>query len=599
MNTNAPQLNGAADHVSHGARTLKYTLMLVVALASLAVFSGSFRASFVHWDDNINIYDNPHLTQGLSWDGLRWMFSDAQYIPRYMPLGWLSWAVNYEIGGLSPAGFHLGNLILHSINSVLVFLLLFRVLCLLRGKVNPAAKPESLLYCSALGALLWAIHPLRVESVAWASARIYEQALLFLLISTLCYLKLHEASSERQRRILFLVSVLTFLGSLLTYPLALGYLFVLVVIDLGLLKRFPSGPRWWWNPAALKIWIEKIPFVAVAATVLALTLAARLNSPVWAGPPSLTEFTLAHRGMQAFYIWGYYLWKHFAPFDLSPTYATLVSFNPWSAPFLLSAALVLGFSALLLWRRHSWSGLLGLWTCYLALLVPVLGFTEHPHCAYDRYSYIIAILGSIAASAGLLKIWHRDQPRRLATAFAGVLVLACGFRSMQQTFLWSNDGRLLPHIIAVLGNHPSRAKQDLVYGVLLMRNGKLPEAEASFRNAIRFDPNYADAHANLGDVLVEQDKFAEALPSYQRGLEIDPGDQHARQGLAIALGSLKRYEEAAAQFKEVLRADANNANALQNLAMTLAQLDDKALARAYYARAQEIRRRQQKETHTP
>ena len=570
---------------------LQRILMVIIALTALAVFSGSFRAAFVHWDDNINIYDNAHLKQGLSLEGLRWMFTDAQYIPRYMPLGWLSYAVSYEISRLEPAGFHLGNLLLHAANSMLVFLLLHRLLRLMRDRLNPAAKPESLLYCAALGAMLWAIHPLRVESVAWASARIYNQALLLLLISVLSYLKSHAAdTTPRAQRVLFWLSVSAFLCSLLTYPLALGFLAVLVVIDWCLLKRFTSGLSGLWNAQARGVWLEKIPFCLAAATVLGLTLAARLSSPVWSGPPSLEVFTLAQRGAQAFYIWGYYLWKHVVPLNLAPTYSTLTTFDPWSLPFLLSVALVLGLTALLAVRARAWQGLAGLWLCYLVLLVPVLGFTEHPHCAYDRYSYIIAILFSVLASAALLQLWERVRLRQAATGLCAVALAVCGLASLEQTKVWSNDGTLMPHIIRVLGDHPSRAKQDLVYGVVLMRNGLQPEAEASFRNAIRFDPSYVDAHANLGDVLADQNKLPEAVAAYRRALELKPDDIHARQGLGVALGGLKQFDEAVAQFKEVLRLDANHANTFHNLALTVNQLGQKELAKSYYERAQTLRR---------
>lgn len=574
------------------AATIKRSLIIIVALAAVAVFSGSFRSGFLLWDDNINIYDNPHLRQGLSWEGLRWMFTDAQYIPRYMPLGWLSYAINYELGRFNPVGYHLGNLLFHGANAVLIFLLLLRVL----PRVAPrggTVRTEALLYGSAFGALLWAIHPLRVESVAWASARIYGQALLFLLVSTLSYLKMHdEGTLPPARRKWFWLSILSFLGSLLTYPLAMGFVVVLLAIDGCVLHRFPGGRDRWWNAAARTVWIEKIPFAAAVAAVLGLTLAARLSATVWAAPASWSDFTLAHRVMQAFYVWGYYIWKQLFPFNLSPTYTTLDEFNPWAAPFLLSALGVAGATAALLWKGRARPGLLALWLCYLALLVPVLGLTEHPHRAYDRYSYLVAILGSLLLSVAFVRVWNVRATRRFAFAMAAAMLVLCGAASVAQCRIWTSNHTLLPHIIAQLGDDPARAPQDLVYGVILMREGHLPEAEHSFRNAIRFNPKYVDAYANLGDVFMDQDKAAEAVPNYRRALELDPRDLHARQGLAVALGSLQQYEEAVPHFKEVLRIDPNNANAMHNLALTVAKLGQTNLARAYYARGKQLRQEQ-------
>jgi hypothetical protein len=571
-------------------RVRLYLILLIIA-ATVSVFSVVRQADFVSWDDDYNLLNNPHLNQGLSWASVRWMFTDAQYVPRYMPLGWLGYAVNCPKGHMNPSVFLLGNLFLHTTNAVLIFLVLVRVLQLWQARLKSTVRPASILCCAAFGAAFWALHPLRVETVAWASARLYQQSLLFLLLSTLAYLNAHETvNSPRRQRVLFWTSTGLFLASLLTYPLALGFMFVLLLIDWFLLQRFPAGEGRWWNRGARVVWLEKVPYLIAIVLVLALALAARLNSVDWGKAPSVSQFTVTERTMQSFYVWANYLWKTWVPLKLTPMYATLISFNPWSAPFLLSAAAVLGISALLLWRRRSWPGVLGLWICYLLWLVPTLGLTEHPHFACDRYSFVVGILWSVLLSAAALKLLPKfSHPAIPGTACAGLL-LTFSLLSYRQCQVWRSDAQLLPHIITRLENHPARAKVEWLYGTTLSRQREWPKAEQAFRNSIRADDHYALAYVHLADVLMDQGKSSEAISTYERALELAPDKADARQGLAIALGTENRLDEAATQFREVLRRDTNNASAWQNLALTVHRLGQTNLSREYLARAQQIRR---------
>jgi tetratricopeptide (TPR) repeat protein len=294
--------------------------------------------------------------------------------------------------------------------------------------------------------------------------------------------------------------------------------------------------------------------------------------------------------MQSFYVWANYLWKTWAPLKLSPMYSTLIDFAPWSAPFLLSAVTVLGITALLLWRRRSWPGILGLWICYLLCLVPMLGLTEHPHFACDRYSFVVSIFYSVLLSAAVLKLLHRFSHPAIPGTVCAALLLTFSLLSYRQCEVWRGDRQLLPHIIATLGDHPACAKVEWLYGTTLVRQGEQRQAEQAFRNSIRADANYARAYVNLADVLMDQKKSGEAIATYRQAVNLAPDNAQAREGLAVALGTEQRFDEAAAEFREVLRRNTNNANAWQNLAITVHQLGQTNLSREYYARAQQIRR---------
>ena len=586
MNTNTSSAPAPAPKVraTISPARLKFYLLALLVVAVVSTFSVVRQGDFVNWDDDYNLLNNPHLTQGLSWTSLRWMFTDASYVPRYMPLGWLGFALNCPTGHMNPTVFLLGNLFLHATNTVLIFLLLARVFTLWQARLKTVFPPAHVLCGAALGAAFWALHPLRVETVAWASARLYQQTLLFLLLSTLAYLRAHEAaSSPRQRRTWLWTSTGLFLASLLTYPLGLGFVFVLLFIDWYLLQRFSLGE-------ARAAWLEKIPHAAAIAAVVVLTVAARLHSVDWIKTATLAEFTPVERVMQSFYVWANYLLKTVWPSELTPMPAALISFNPWSGAFLLSAAAVLGVSVLLFLRRRVWPGVAGLWLCYLICLGPLLGLTEHPHFACDRYSFVISVFFSVLLGAAALKFLPRfSHPAIPAFACVGLL-LGLAMLSHRQSLVWRANHRLLPHIIAHLGQHPARAKVQWLYGTTRVLQRDWAGAEMAFRQAAQANPNYAEPHAHLGDALLDQGRPGEAIREFRRAVELDPAHATARQGLGIALGMEKRFDEAVDEFRELLRRDEHNANAWRNLGLTVQQLGQTNLSHEYFARAGQIHR---------
>ena len=266
-----------------------------------------------------------------------------------------------------------------------------------------------------------------------------------------------------------------FAASLLTYPLALSYVAVLILIDFFPLRRFGQG---FFVPAARRVWLEKVPFVLVFGLVFAATLWARGHgSWQWERPVNLEQFGLLSRVMQAFYIWAYYLWKPLLPFDLSPVYTTLGEFDPLSLRFVLSLALVVASTLILFWKRRQWPGLFALWLCHLAVLVPFLGLTEYPHHPNDRYSYLVNITGSVLVAACLLKSWRDRSLRLKALAGAGMAAALLALLSFVQVGAWKNSEALFRHMIRKLGNDPYRSDIYWRLGMVLSSEGRMAEAE--------------------------------------------------------------------------------------------------------------------------
>lgn len=572
-----------------------------VAAAVVLVFRGVAGNGLLRWDDDINVVNNPHV-HALTWANLRWMFTDAQYMRRYLPLGWLRWALEYSAFGPGALSFHLGNLAFHAIDTVLLFFLLLRLLRL--GPVP--AGPGAAVAAAALGALAWAIHPLRAETVSWVSTGQYCQAAGFLLLSALAYLRAAEAPRGGW---LLLGSVAAYAASLLSYPAALGYPGALLVLDYLVLGRARS------RQGVRRLWLEKIPFFLVTAAVLAATVASRYQARgIWTPPPTLAEFGAGSRLMQAFYVWAYFLWKPLLPLRLSPVYTALVRFDPWSWPFLASAAAVIGITGLLLWRRREWPRTLAVWLCHLVLLVPMLGLTEHPHYTNDRYDYVASLPWSAAVAAVLVAFWSVPWRRWAALAVGAAALLWAGAASAAQVRVWRDSDTLFRYVLARLGPDPYRYDILIRLGRLQLGEGRPAEAEGSFRQALQVHPDSYEARGRLGLALLEEGRAAEAAQylgaaarldasaaperaalierllrggmaadaiDYAQALvRLNPALADAQADLGVALAEVGRTSEALPHLAEAARLQPNSPDARTNFALVLRRAGREEEARA-------------------
>ena len=508
-----------------------------VAVVTLAVMSGALGADFVMWDDDVSIYQNPGLG-GFSWARLLWVFSDVDSMMRYCPLTLLGWVATCHFFGLDPFWFHLGNWLLHAASAALLFVVVREVLRISRG----GGTTPQLEFSAAAAALLWALHPLRVEPVAWATDRTYCQAMAFLLLSVLFYIRAHDPAhtTEKKKRWPAVASFAAYTVSLFSHPVAATFTAVLLILDMAVLGRI-GGEVGWRSERARRALQEKALFAAPAAALIATTVAIRAASAgVWEPPVPLSEFGLLPRVMQALYIAAYYLWRPFWPFDLSPVYTTLVEFDPLSQPFMLSAGAMaaLGTAAFLLRRRLPAFG--GLLAAHLILLVPVMGFWEHPHYHSDRYSLLPGIVLSLAVALSLAGIRRRDWS--IAAILALLVVnLGLGWLSVRQVRIWRDSETLFRHMIITLGNDPYRQDIHWRLGHYLARQGRRGAAIAEFERTIAIEPLHAVARGWLVNLELERGNLRRAAGHLQVLVRADPGNRQLRaklDGLLEYLGSL-------------------------------------------------------------
>ena len=541
---------------------------LVLFLVSLAVFSRVLAAQFVQWDDDISVAQNAHVL-GLDWGRLGWMFSDASYAMRYKPLTWLIYALVHQCCGLSPFAYHLVNLVFHGLNAVLVFVIIRRLLAL-SGPAGDVAGPlQRATLPAALGALLWACHPLRVEPVARITDLTYCLVLFFLMISLWFYLLAWESGLEaRTHHLYYGCSVVAYALAMLTYPLAFGWALVLIALDWYPLRQFGEGATWWRDARLRGLLREKIPFVLLGALVLTTLFARRNPSVAWAQPAAGPGVDWFGRGMQTFYVWAYYVWRPWAPFHLSPVYTTLIDFNANSWRFWLSVALVIGTTVLVVWKRHRFPWALVLWTSYLTLLLPSLGLTEHPHYTSDRYDYLPGLVWALIIAATLWKVSTRPRLFAAGTVCAVALTAFWASLSFEQMRIWRNSISLFEYMVRELGEDPRRSDLRRRLAQFYVGQGRTADAMRQYQTSLRLKPD-AKTYQALGEIFERKGGAEAALTNYLASLELSPEPWiHSRA--AAQLFELGRTGEAIGHYRQALHLQPELVPAIERLAWLLA-----------------------------
>ena len=516
--------SGVAATASPPARLRPGAAALLVA-AVLVCFLPALGSQFVLWDDDMNFTDNPSY-RGLSASHLRWMFTTL-YGGHYQPLSWLTLGLDYTIWAMNPTGYHLTNLLLHVANAILVY----RVIVALVPGVGARA--------ALAGALLFAIHPLRVESVAWATERRDVLSALFYLATVLGYLRLVQAKRDgRPWRGWLAASVGCFLLSLLSMAWGITLPLVLLALDVYPLRRLVR------RRDAVPLLLEKIPYAALA---LGGAVLAQLASNQVPAKRTLAQHGLVERAAQAAYGLVFYLWKTLVPIRLSPVYLLEQTLRPTAPRYLASAAIVVGVTAaaVLLRRRAPWATVA--WACYALVLVPVLGFMQTgPQITADRYSYLACLPWVVLAAAGI----DRLKGGAVTGALAVAALAGLGALTFRQTRVWHDSRTLWEHALRV---DPDDYVAYLNRGTVRQAEGDLVGAFADFTEAVRRNPDYYLAFYSRATERLARGDDAGAIADYTATLRINPRYIEAYNNRGLARQRTGDLEGAVADLSEALR----------------------------------------------
>jgi tetratricopeptide (TPR) repeat protein len=568
-------------------------VVVVTAIAFLPALSGDFA-----YDDQLNIQENLQF-RGLAPANLKWMFTTF-HLGHYQPLSWMTLACDYLIWGMNPFGYHLTNLLLHCANAVLVYLLAMLLIDAAARRRNATIEAGKLRLAAAVAALIFAIHPLRVESVAWVTERRDVLSSCLLLATILFYLRAHRSESRPAVSSWMPLCLSLFALSLLSRAMGVTLPVILLILD-----WYPLGRL---LPLTRRIFVEKLPFIALA-------LAAAVVAPIAQAHSGAAATIIGHppiaRLMQAAYGLVFYVYKSLLPIALVPIYELTIPLNPASPKYLASASLVLVLTIALIRQARRWRATTVAVLCYAVFLLPVLGFFQSGRQEVaDRYSYLATIGFAILVAGWAINLRAR---RSLVLTLVTCFCLTMGAVTWIQCRVWKTSLSLWIHAVAngppsSVAHHnlgcdmvahqrwaealveleksnkidPGSYSTHYNIGRCQHELGRIDEAIAGYLEAVRLKPDYAVAHSNLGVAFTSQRRTDEAMKHIRRALEIQPDYPDAQCNLAVALAGAGQTDEAIAVLEQVVQAHPDHAKAHYNLARLLERRGETARAVQHY-----------------
>lgn len=486
-----------------------YLAALVIAVLTVAVFFPALDNDFVNWDDDHNLTTNEQF-RGLGVQNLRWMFTTF-HMGHYQPLTWLTFGVDHALWGMNPLGYHLTNVLLHAAAAVALFF--FADALLRRIDRTGSERTLPVLAGSFAAACLFAIHPLRVESVAWATERRDCLSGLFFVLALLAYLRYTGSErGGRTRRWFYILTTACVVLSLLSKAWGMTLPVVMLILDVYPLRRLEV--RAFHAARFRRIWYEKIPFVALAGITAALAIRAQSVSGALR---SIDRVDITQRIAQSAYGLIFYVWRSLWPVDLSPIHDRPPGIRLLDPPFsaALIGVVVITVGAILARRRLP--ALLAVWVSYIVIVSPVLGIVQSgSQLVADRYSYLSCIGWALLAGGAIQWLWSRD--RALVAGVLGALVIGLlSARTWRQVDVWQDSDALWTHVLEV---DPSSATGHQYRAALLVRKGRLRRAVFHYKESLKAAPRRPKVHENLGIILTNLQRYEEAETHLIRALEV-------------------------------------------------------------------------------
>lgn len=508
-----------------------------IALLTVAVFLPSIGHPFVMYDDPAYVTDNPQVLRGLTADGVFRAFTEGAE-SNWHPLTWLSHMADVSLFGVRPAPMRLANVLLHAASAAVLFL----VLAAATGARGPAA----------FAAALFAIHPLRVESVIWISERKDVLCVLFALLTVGAWLRYARSPGPAR----YALALAAFACALMAKPMAVSLPVLLLLLDLWPLGRASRG--------AGGLLLEKAPFAALSAACAVVTYAVQKEGGAMA---LLGEIPFGVRLANAVVAAATYVGDTFLPAGLAVIYPYPPG-GPGAGAVAVAAIALAAVTGAAIALRRRLPALAWGWAWYLVALLPVLGFVQIGGQSHaDRYTYLPGVGLAVAiAWVGAALAERTPGARRagLAAAAAALVVLAAANVAQQRH--WAGDVALFGRAVEVTRDNYV-AHHNL--SIALAREGRLEEAIPHHLEAIRAGGSYGDAwkfHRAYADTLARLDRPDEAAAQYREVLAREPGEPRSMNDLAICLGRMGDLDGAIAVYEDAVRLHPEDGKLRDNLA---------------------------------
>jgi tetratricopeptide (TPR) repeat protein len=512
----------------------KIVICICLAAGTFAAYEPMRHNSFVKYDDNKYLVRNPNVTSGITRDSVIWAFTKP-YASNWHPLTWFSHMLDCRLFGLNPFWHHLVSLLLHITNAILLFWILL--------------KMTGSTWASAFVAAVFALHPLQVESVAWAAERKTVLSGFFWFLTIAVYVWYTKRPGISRYMLLFGVYALC----IMTKPVVVTLPLVLLLLDYWPLGRLKLGIQSESKEVSLRrLLIEKAPLLVLASILCAMTLIAQQEKGAVA---TLEVLPLRYRIANMFISYIMYIIKIIWPSRLAVLYPYFSANLQMDVAALCALSfIVISAFAVYIGRRRRYVATGWLW--YVGTLVPMVGLVQAgSQTMADRYMYV-SMLGLLIIVAWLFKDIISKRPRlRVVAALLAVVALSSAIILTRiQVRYWESGRTLFEHTLKVTKNNPIAENN---YGAVLLREGQDSEALPHLLNAVRLDPTYFKARQQLGLVYLKQGKLNEAIACFEESLRQNNKFTEAHYDLALALGMQKKYDDAVKHLAAALALDSN------------------------------------------
>jgi hypothetical protein len=533
----------AAEGAGGTPRARTYIPALVVAVLAFLVFSPAIGYEFLNWDDDVYVHENPRVREF----SVAWFFTNAYYAS-YIPVTMVSHSLDYAVWGDYAGGHHLTNILLHAANTALVFLVCLALLNLHTRSPRPAtfrallkSEPLPVSFGAVVAALLFALHPLKAESVAWVSDRKDLLAAFFLLPAFLLYLAASLTGEKARAGRWRLFSIVLFALAALSKSISVVFPVVLVMVD-----RLVAGERSW-----KRIGMHVLPFALIGGIVGFITPSIVPHDKV---SLMVDESTPLEDALFPFHALFFYIRKLFYPAVLSPIYP-----RPDLIELAIAFPMVLVITAfvLLKLRRGTWWWTV-VWGSYVAFILPtVVGISSGAQPVADRYAYLATIGMFLLAGAGARRLWQMTLAARMQRIML-VLVLfsllsVLGSLAALQSSYWKNSERLWSYVVEVFPAQREFRDAYVNLGTAYAASGRLDAAEGAFVTALGLDPKNPDVYFNLGAIAHQRGRSDEALDRFRQAIDVDPAHVKSIFNLGVLYNSAGVQDSALGYLRRAAR----------------------------------------------
>lgn len=534
-------------------------LFIVVFLA----FARAIKFGFSDFDD-VGFVLEADGYRGLGFGNFAWMFS-AVRLGHYQPLTYLSYAIDHAFFGLDPRGFHFTNIVIHAANAVLVYVLALR---LVQGRTrendshershsstlaspHPASLPSiQLVFGAAFGALVYGLHPLRVESVVWITERRDVLSGFFLLLAALAYLRAFPVGSVRAASPRwYWASVGLLLASCLSKAWGMTFFAILLALDVYPLRRLPPWP-WRWGRGDWRVAAQKIPFLLIGLAAAAMAAHAQ-RSASFDTVVTLDQWSISDRAVQSAYGLVYYLRKTLWPTDLAVFCELPRSVNPFASQYIAAYAAILAGVVTIFFVRIKAPALLLALVCYVIIDSPVLGILQSgQQFVADRYSYLANIGWSIVLGLGAMWLLEKHG-RRLALGVCAAVLVALSICTWNQIGHWRTDEQLFAHALESGWDGPRLRRY---YGAQLEKKGNKAAAREQYSLSLKLNPKDGESWLYFGNAGRDAGRTPEALSAYDEAIKLLHEPSRALVAKGLLLLRLDKPQDAVAPLRAAIEA---------------------------------------------